>query len=142
MSEEDLTVGRFVIPGNELSWEFGTSGGPGGQHANKASTRAELSWAIDQSEALPPEVKKRVAEALANRIANGVLTVGADDSRSQWRNRSIARKRMSELIEEAARPPKTRRATKPSRSAKRRRLEAKRRRSEKKKLRAKIDPPA
>ncbi len=141
MSEDDLTVGRFTIPGRELSWEFGTSGGPGGQHANKASTRAELSWTIEESEALPADVKQRVSSALTNRITHGVLTVGSDDSRSQWRNRSIARKRMADLIAEAARPAKTRRPTKPSRSARRRRLEAKRRRSETKQLRAKVDPP-
>lgn len=140
MSDQDLRVGRYTIPGNELSWQFGTSGGPGGQHANKASTRADLSWAIDESDALPDEVKRQVSEALANRIASGVLTVGSDESRSQWRNRSIARNRMAELIEEAARPPKTRRRTKPSRSARRRRLEAKRRHSEKKRLRGPIDP--
>ena len=133
-------MGRYTIPGSELTWTFGTSGGPGGQHANKASTRAELSWAIEESDALPPDVKRRVTEALASRIASGVLTVGSDESRSQWRNRSIARSRMTELIAEAARPPKTRRPTKPSRSARRRRLEAKRRQSEKKRLRGPIDP--
>ena len=140
VSEQDLRVGRYTIPGSELTWTFGTSGGPGGQHANKASTRAELSWAIEESDVLPPDVRQRVAEALANRIASGVLTVGADESRSQWRNRSIARNRMAELITEAARPPKKRRPTKPSRSARRRRLEAKRRQSEKKRLRGPIDP--
>lgn len=80
-------------------------------------------------------------KALASRITNGTLTVAADDSRSQWRNRSIARKRLADLVERAASPPRPRRATKPSRSAKRKRLESKRQRSEKKKLRAKIDPP-
>lgn len=140
VSEDDLVVGRFTIPGRELSWEFGTSGGPGGQHANKASTRAELNWTIDASAALPQDVKERVSRALSGRITQGVLTVGSDESRSQWRNRSIARKRMAELIADAARPPKTRRPTKPSRSAKRRRLEAKRKRSETKQLRGKVDP--
>lgn len=140
MSEDDLKAGRYTIPGSELSWAFGTSGGPGGQHANKASTRAELSWTIEESHALPPDVKRRVSDALASRIASGVLTVASDESRSQWRNRSIARSRMAELIEEAARPSKTRRPTKPSRSARRRRLDAKRRQSEKKRLRGPIDP--
>ncbi|MDH3250343.1 MAG: alternative ribosome rescue aminoacyl-tRNA hydrolase ArfB [Acidimicrobiia bacterium] len=140
MSEADLRIGRYTIPGTELSWDFGTSGGPGGQHANKANTRAELNWSIEESDALPPEIKRRVIEALSGRIASGVLTVGSDESRSQWRNRSIARNRMAELIEEAARPPKTRRPTKPSRSARRRRLDAKRRQSDKKRLRARIDP--
>lgn len=141
MSEQDLEVGRWTIPGNELSWDFGTSGGPGGQHANKASTRAELSWAIEASEALPFDVKHRVERALASRISNGELGVASEDSRSQWRNRSIARKRMAEMVADAARPQKIRRPTKPSRGSKRRRLEAKRQRSEKKQLRAKIDPP-
>ena len=140
MSESDLRVGRYTIPGSELSWLFGTSGGPGGQHANKASTRADLSWTIADSAAIPPDVKQRVMEALAGRIASGVLTVGSDESRSQWRNRSIARSRMAELVEEAARPPKTRRRTKPSRSARRRRLEAKRQHAEKKRLRGPIHP--
>lgn len=140
MSEADLRIGRYTIPGTELSWDFGTSGGPGGQHANKANTRAELNWSIEESDALPPEIKRRVVEGLSGRIASGVLTVGSDESRSQWRNRSIARNRMAELIEEAARAPKTRRPTKPSRSARRRRLDAKRRQSAKKRLRARIDP--
>lgn len=140
MSEDDLRAGRYTIPGNELSWQFGTSGGPGGQHANKASTRADLSWAIEESDALPSDVKRRVTETLTSRIASGVLTVGSDESRSQWRNRSIARTRMAELITDAARPPKVRRRTKPSGSARRRRLEAKRRQSEKKRLRGPVDP--
>lgn len=140
MSEADLRVGRYTIPGSELSWTFGTSGGPGGQHANKASTRAELNWSIEESGALPPDIKRRVIETLSGRIASGVLTVGSEESRSQWRNRSIARTRMAELVEEAARPPKIRRPTKPSRSARRRRLDAKRRQSDKKRLRARIDP--
>ncbi len=141
MSEEDLRAGRWTIPGSELGWDFGPSGGPGGQHANKASTRAELSWAIGESKVLPSDVKARVMDALANRITSGTLTVASDDSRSQWRNRSIARKRLAELVERASTPPRTRRPTRPSRSAKRKRLESKRQRSEKKKLRAKIDPP-
>lgn len=136
-----MTAGRWTIPDHELEWNFGTSGGPGGQHANKASTRAELRWDIGDSDVLPTDVKQRVMDRLENRITNGVLTVAADESRSQWRNRAIARQRMGELIEEAARPPKRRKKTKPTRASKRRRLENKRRRSEKKRLRKPIDPP-
>lgn len=142
MQQENVTTGRWTIPDHELDWTFGTSGGPGGQHANKASTRAELHWDIADSDILPADVKQRVIDGLQNRITNGVLTVAADESRSQWRNRAIARQRMGELIEEAARPPKRRKKTKPTRASKRRRLENKRRRSEKKRLRKPIDPPS
>ncbi len=142
MGQDDVTAGRWTIPDHELEWTFGTSGGPGGQHANKASTRADLHWDIGGSDVLPADVKQRVTDGLRNRITDGVLTVGSDESRSQWRNRSIARKRMGELIEEAARPPKRRKRTRPTRASQRRRLESKRRRSEKKRLRKSIDPPA
>ena len=142
MGQDDVTAGRWTIPDHELEWTFGTSGGPGGQHANKASTRADLHWDIGDSGVLPADVKERVMNGLRNRITDGVLTVGSEESRSQWRNRSIARKRMGELIEEAARPPKRRKRTRPTRASQRRRLESKRRRSEKKRLRKSIDPPA
>lgn len=140
MAEEDLRAGRWTIPGSELSWDFGTSGGPGGQHANKANTRAELSWAVGETEALPADVRRRVMEQLSGRLTDGILTVGADDSRSQWRNRSIARKRLAAMVADAARPAKRRKPTRPTRASKRRRLAAKRHRSEVKRLRGPIDP--
>lgn len=140
MSERDLIVGGRRIPGDELSWTFGTSGGPGGQHANRSNTRAELHWRYGQSEAFESETKARIGNALRNRIAGGILTVSVDESRSQFRNRALARQRLAALIEDAARPPKTRRKTRPTRGSKQRRLDEKRQRSNTKRLRGKVTP--
>ena len=139
-AEQDLRVGtHFVIPGSELSWRFDPSGGPGGQHANKAATRAELTWDLETSPSVPDPLRRRMLERLGNRAPGGVITVTVDDTRSQWRNRAIARRRLAEVLTDAARRPKRRIGTKPSRAARRRRLEKKRRRGEIKRLRK---PPA
>lgn len=135
-SDDDLSIGRhFVIPGGELAWRFDPSGGPGGQHANKASTRAELSWDLGASPSVPDHLRQRMLQHLGGRAPGGVVTASVDDTRSQWRNRAIARRRLAEMLTDAARPPKRRIGTKPSRASKRRRLERKRRRSEIKRLR-------
>lgn len=127
---DDLAVGRFTIPAAELEEHFTTSGGPGGQHANRSSTAVELRFDVVGSEAFPEPERSRLVERLG-----AVVTVTASDSRSQWRNRALARQRLSERLEEALRPPKRRRATKPTRASRRRRLESKRKQSEKKRLR-------
>jgi ribosome-associated protein len=127
---DDLAVGRFTIPAAELEENFTTSGGPGGQHANRSSTAVELRFRIAESEAFPEPERTRLVDRLG-----AVVTVTASESRSQWRNRSLARQRLSARLEEALRPPKRRRPTKPTRSSRRRRLESKRIQSEKKRLR-------
>ena len=85
-------IDGVTIPEDELSWKFSTSGGPGGQHANRSATRAEVSFAVDSSRALSAPQKQRVAAELASRIRGGTLTVSADDTRSQARNRELARR--------------------------------------------------
>lgn len=138
MSSDDIRVaGRFTIPASELSWRFSTTGGPGGQHANKSATRAELSWDVATSPSITDDLRDRIIDRLGSRIAGGVLTVTADDTRSQWRNRAQARRRLVELLEDATTPPSKRKPTRPHRSARRRRLEEKRRRAETKRLRRK-----
>jgi ribosome-associated protein len=132
-AEADLRVGQFVIPDAELTWSFSPSGGPGGQHANRSSTRAELRFDLDASEAFPQELKARMIE----RLGTGTISVVVDDTRSQWRNRSIARRRLSEKLLSAMRTERPRRPTKPTGASKRRRLESKRRRGETKRLRGK-----
>jgi ribosome-associated protein len=72
---------------------------------------------------------------LGSRVADGVISVTVDESRSQWRNRSLARRRLAELLTEATKTPAKRRPTKPTRASKRRRLEHKRAQGEKKRLR-------
>jgi len=125
----------LVIPATELAWRFDTAGGPGGQHANRAASRAELSFDLGSSPSVPEHLRTRMLDNLGRRARNGVVTVAVDESRSQWRNRAIARKRMARLLREACRVPRSRRQTRPSAGARRRRREAKRRRSETKRLR-------
>lgn len=138
---DDLAVNEsVVIPAGELSWRFGPSGGPGGQHANKASTRAELIFAIAGSEAFSQSMHRRVVGALGRRIVNGELVIVVDESRSQWRNRQLARQRLAEDLRDAMRPPPPpRRPTKPSRRARARRLDEKKRRGDVKRSRRRPD---
>ena len=132
----DVTVRGTTIPPDELSWRFSRSTGPGGQSVNTTDSRVELSYDLANSTALPAAQKERVLRALAGRLAGGVLTVTASESRSQLRNREAAAERMSALLTDATGPPpRPRRPTKPSRAARERRLADKRRTSETKRLR-------
>ena len=130
----------MVIPAAELHWRFDTSGGPGGQHANKAATRVELSFDLGASPSVSDDIRHRMLERLGGRARNGVVTVSVDESRSQWRNRAIAVRRMTRLLREASRTERPRRKTRPTRASRARRLEAKRRRSETKRLRKRPSP--
>ncbi len=122
---------RFDIPASELQWRFGPSGGPGGQHANKSSTRAELRFDIETSRAFDDPMRERLVEQLGI-----VVRIAEDGSRSQATNRKRAVRRLNAALEDAARPdPPSRRPTKPSKSARRRRLDDKRARGEKKQTR-------
>jgi len=130
-ADDDLVTSRGLrIPARALRWWATRSGGPGGQHANTADTQVTIE--LDLAEADLPEA---VTERL--RTAHGdAVRATSSDSRSQFRNRQLARKRLADVVDGAARPPARRRPTKPSRSAKRRRLKAKREQSEKKQRRS------
>lgn len=129
--------GSVVIPAAELSWRFSRSSGPGGQHVNTSSTAAELSFDLVASPSLPQPLKERALARLAGRLVNGVITIRAEEHRSQLRNRDAARARLGALLAEAtAPPPKKRRPTRPSRGMNERRLEVKRRRSDIKRSRS------
>lgn len=121
---------RLVIPDAELQWRFSPSGGPGGQHANRSNTRVELSWSVVDSTVLSDWQRHRLLDRLG-----ATLTVTADDERSQQRNRQLAADRMAARIGQALVVEKPRRATRPSRGAKERRLRDKRGRSRNKQLR-------
>jgi ribosome-associated protein len=122
---------RFDIPASELQWRFGPSGGPGGQHANKSATRAELRFDIETSRAFDDPIRERLVERLGIEVR-----ITEDGSRSQATNRKRAMRRLNAILEDAARPdPPSRRPTKPSRSARKRRLDDKRARGEKKQTR-------
>ncbi|MBB4931047.1 ribosome-associated protein [Lipingzhangella halophila] len=128
----DLVVGGNVrVPETELRWRFSRSGGPGGQHANTSDTRAALSLDLEATRALTPEQRERAVRRIGDRLSSGVLTVTAEDTRSQVRNRELARERLAALLAEAIAPPAPkRRATRPGRGARERRLASKRRRSD------------
>ena len=127
MTTRGIAVGSWLIPESEIDERFDTSGGPGGQHANKSETAVSLRLDIAAS-SLPDEIKARLQRRLGD-----VVEVTASDTRSQWRNREIARERLTERIERAMIQPKQRRKTKPSPQSKERRLTEKRSRSQIKK---------
>ncbi len=123
---------RFDIPDSELRWRFDTSGGPGGQHANRSATRVELSFDVSASRAFDETTRDRLISALGPRVR-----IVEGGSRSQATNRKRAVRRLHAILEEAARPaPPPRRATRPSLAAHRRRLESKRARGRLKRQRA------
>jgi len=122
-----------MIPAGELGWTFSPTGGPGGQHANRSSTRAELRFDISASRAFDDETRDRLLSRLA---PDATVTVIVDETRSQWRNRQIARQRLADRIREVLKPdPPKRRPTKPSRAARSRRVDEKKARSRTKSLR-------
>ncbi|MGH3388680.1 MAG: alternative ribosome rescue aminoacyl-tRNA hydrolase ArfB [Actinomadura sp.] len=129
--------GSVVIPAAELSWRFSRSSGPGGQHVNTSSTAAELSFDLAASPSLPGPLKERALTRLAGRLVGGVLTIRAEEHRSQLRNREAARARLSALLADAtAPPPNKRRPTRPSKGVQERRLAGKRRRADLKRSRS------
>ncbi|MES9602921.1 alternative ribosome rescue aminoacyl-tRNA hydrolase ArfB [Actinomadura sp. NPDC000929] len=122
--------GSVSIPESELGWRFSRSSGPGGQHVNTSATAAELSFDVTNSPSLPEPLRARALERLSGRLVRGVLTIRAEEYRSQQRNRDAARTRLATLLAEAtAPPPKKRIPKKVPRGINERRLENKKRRS-------------
>ena len=121
---------RLTVPDAELAWTFTPSGGPGGQHANRSNTRVELTWRIIDSDVLSTGERDRLLARVGP-----VLTVVADDERSQARNRDIAVRRLAQRVREGLVVPRRRRPTRPTRGSKERRLRDKRARSENKRRR-------
>jgi ribosome-associated protein len=132
-----LRVSRsVVVPEKELRWRFSRSSGPGGQSVNTADSRVQLSLDLTTTTALGPTQRARALQRLADRLVDGVLTVTAQEERSQLRNREIALERLAAILAEAiAPPPRTRHPTKPSKRAVERRIAAKKRRAKTKRLR-------
>lgn len=132
MADDDvLVVNRsLAIPLSELRWRFTRSGGPGGQHANTADTRAEVIFDVTGSPSLRSHQRARLLE----RLGPEVVAVAADE-RSQLRNRALALERLAGRLRVGLHVEPPRVATRPTRGSQRRRVEAKRRRSDTKRLR-------
>jgi ribosome-associated protein len=134
---DGLRVRRgLVIPEDELRVDVSRSGGPGGQNVNKVATRVTLRWRMLASRVLDDGQRERLQRRLATRLTRtGELLVHVDSSRSQARNREIARTRMAEIVRRGLAEPRVRRATRPTRASRERRLGQKQRRSQAKQAR-------
>lgn len=117
-----VDLGRGVsVDLAEITWKFSTSGGPGGQHVNTSRTKAEALFDVAGSSSLPQWARERIIAKLG-----AVVAVSASDTRSQARNRDLALGRLIAKLATSVEEPKHRTPTRPTASARRRRLEAKR----------------
>tara|TARA_R100001594_G_scaffold135833_1_gene177843 strand:- start:58 stop:459 length:402 start_codon:yes stop_codon:yes gene_type:complete len=125
---------------NELQFKAIRSSGPGGQHANKVSSKVELSFQIAASDGLTERQKKRLLLKLGNKLSKeGVLILQCDESRSQHKNKDLVIKRFFKLLEKSLIVPKARKKSKPTRSSIEKRLKSKKIASLKKVNRSKPD---
>lgn len=120
----------LTVPAAELIEQFTHSSGPGGQGVNTSDSQVQLSLDLGTTTALNETQRERALDQLEHRLAGTTLMISASEHRSQWRNRTAARKRLSTLLREAVIPQRVRRPTKPTCGSKRRRLKAKRHRAE------------
>jgi ribosome-associated protein len=127
-----LRVSRSLsIPLSELEWRFSRSSGPGGQHANTASTKAEVRFDVSSSPSVGPRQRARLLERLGPEVR-----VVAEDERSQARNRALALERLAGRLAAALKTDPKRVPTSPTKSSVRRRVDTKRKRGDLKRGRA------
>jgi ribosome-associated protein len=123
---------RLSIPLEEIELRTSRSSGPGGQHANVTASRVEAVFDVEASRALDEAQRQRLLQRAGPRV-----TAVAQDARSQARNRELALERLAAKLAAALRVPRARRATKPTRAAREKRLEAKRHAAKRKQARRK-----
>ena len=129
----------LVVPAGELVERFSHASGPGGQGVNTADSRVQLSLNLATTTALNDKQRERALSVHEDRLSGTVLTITAAEHRSQRRNRAAACERLAHVLRAALTPPTPRRATKPTRGSKLRRLADKKRRSEVKARRRRPD---
>ena len=126
----------LAIDEREIEESFIRASGPGGQNVNKVSSAVQLRFNAGRSPSLPEDVRSRLMQLAGSRLTrDGILVINAQAHRAQARNRAEALDRLVELIRRAAVAPRPRRATKPTKGSRERRIEKKKRRAGLKKLR-------
>lgn len=142
MADQSISIaGRHYIRESDLDEKFIHSGGPGGQNVNKVATGVQLRYSPRAAQTLPWPIIAKAEKLAGNRLNNeGEIVIQATRFRSQEKNRQDARDRLVEILAEAAAPPpKKRRPTRPSLSARRRRMDSKTKRGALKKMRGKVE---
>jgi len=140
VASEDLRIrADLVIPADELLETASRSGGPGGQHVNKTSTRVTLRWNARASPALTAAQRRRLLERLGPRVTRaGNLIVHCGASRSRAKNREVARDRLAAVVRDALRSTRKRVPTRPGKGAREQRLRDKKHKSATKRQRGRI----
>ncbi len=127
-----------LIP--ELEFSTSRSSGPGGQHVNKVSTKVIIRWNLLHSTLISDEQKMVLLNKLSSQLTReGELIINSQESRSQLQNKELALEKLDALLRKALTKPKTRKATKPTKSSKVKRVDNKKRHAEKKQWRKKLD---